>query len=171
MALPVTVTFPRTGATTALATPTAIVERVDLRMEVAGLWELALEIRAQDPAIDMHAVIGEDTIVAFADEPFLSQLRGIIRRVEQLDADPSGATIPFIDPANALASTTAPHVMTATLSSSLQPSIVAVQDYDFQKPSFFLFGAATTPDTFAGESALFTNGFEVGAFTSTADGN
>jgi type VI secretion system secreted protein VgrG len=68
------------------------VERVELREAIGELFEMTVELLSPDPTADMHTLVGEVVVVALNDEPFLPQVTGILRRVEQLSSVPGGAS-------------------------------------------------------------------------------
>src|ERR1700733_11797539 len=82
--LNVTVTFPDSGATG------FSVYGHDLRDQLHQVFELTLEVMSADPDVDLTTLMGESAVVAFADEPFLKEIRGIVRRVRQRTAESAG---------------------------------------------------------------------------------
>jgi type VI secretion system secreted protein VgrG len=62
------------------------VHRFQLRDALSELFELSITLASTDPAVDMHAVVGEGVVVTFHDEPTEGQgtVEGIVRSVRQL---------------------------------------------------------------------------------------
>src|SRR5262245_26441478 len=84
MALNVTLTFPRSQLTG--LTPL----RLELNEAISACFELVLDIESTDHGIDMRKVVGESIVVSLHDEPLLSEIEGLVRRVDQLTTEPTG---------------------------------------------------------------------------------
>jgi type VI secretion system secreted protein VgrG len=89
MPLNVTVTF----SASADAPSDLKVRRYELREAISELFELTVEVLSSDPQIDEHAVVGQAVVVDFGDEPFLKEIHGIVRQMEQRTAVPSGDSL------------------------------------------------------------------------------
>jgi type VI secretion system secreted protein VgrG len=89
MALNVTLSFPDSAGAGPISG--IVVHRYQLRDALSELFELTLQIASTDPALDLHAVVGETLVVHFTDEPGDGQptVAGLVRGVRQLS---SGAT-------------------------------------------------------------------------------
>lgn len=85
MTLPVTVTFP-----TLAPFPALQVEAWTLDDGVSRLFELTLRVLSTDPAFPLGTLIGEAVHVAFADQPLLPEVSGIVARARQTSAEPTG---------------------------------------------------------------------------------
>src|SRR5687768_14965708 len=68
------------------------VERYELRQAIGELFEFVAEILITDPTLDLSTVIGVSARVDLGDEPFLTQLEGIVRSVKQLTSEPTGVS-------------------------------------------------------------------------------
>ncbi|AUX21777.1 uncharacterized protein SOCEGT47_022650 [Sorangium cellulosum] len=79
-------TFPTSGVTG------FEVHQLDYRDALNELFELTLEVTSPDPEVDLSSVVGEEIVVALGAEPFLRRVRGIVRRVRQLSAEPTGVS-------------------------------------------------------------------------------
>jgi type VI secretion system secreted protein VgrG len=90
MPLNLSFTFPSSPEATALVAAGFKVQRYELREAISTLFELTIEVLSSDPAIDMAAVVGQSVAVRFDDEPFLHELRGVVRHAAQLTAVPTG---------------------------------------------------------------------------------
>jgi type VI secretion system secreted protein VgrG len=90
MSLNLSFSFPTSPAATTLVAAGFKVRRYQLRESLSALFELTIEVLASDPAVDMAAVVGQPVAVRFDDEPFLKELRGVVRHAAQLTAVPSG---------------------------------------------------------------------------------
>jgi type VI secretion system secreted protein VgrG len=90
MRLNVLFSFPTSPEATSLVATGFKVRRYQLREALSALFELTIEVLSADPAIDMAAVVGQPVAVRFDDEPFLKELRGVVRHAAQLTAVPSG---------------------------------------------------------------------------------
>lgn len=84
MALDVTLSFPNVAGAGPIAG--IVVHRWQLREALSELFELSLLLASTDPALDLHAVIGETVTVQFAHEPVQTQIEGLVRGVRQLSA-------------------------------------------------------------------------------------
>jgi type VI secretion system secreted protein VgrG len=89
MPLNVTVSF----STSADAPSDLKVRRYELREAISELFELTVEVLSSDPQIDEDAVVGQAVVVDFGDEPFLEEIHGIVRQMEQRTAVPSGDSL------------------------------------------------------------------------------
>ena len=90
MPLNLSFSFPTSPEATAVVGAGFKVQRYELREAVSTLFELTIEVLSSDPAIDMAAVVGQHVAVRFDDEPFLKELRGVVRHVAQRTAVPTG---------------------------------------------------------------------------------
>jgi type VI secretion system secreted protein VgrG len=90
MPLNLSFSFPTSSEATAVVATGFKVQRYQLREAISALFELTIEVLSSDPAIDMAAVVGQPVAVRFDDEPFLKELRGVVRRATQLTAVPTG---------------------------------------------------------------------------------
>ncbi|MEJ7729891.1 MAG: type VI secretion system tip protein TssI/VgrG, partial [Polyangiaceae bacterium] len=70
--------------------PGLVVHSLDWTDAISELFELTLEISSTDPALRMAALVGRQAAVALPDEPFLSSIRGMVRRARQLTCEPAG---------------------------------------------------------------------------------
>lgn len=86
MAIDVRLTFPRSGVTG------FEIHQLDYRDALNELFELTLDVTSTDPEVDLSGVVGEDIVVELKGEPFLKEVRGIVRRVRQLSAEPTGVS-------------------------------------------------------------------------------
>ncbi len=59
------------------------VHRVELVDVLNEPFSVAVELTSSDPAVEPRSVVGHDVVVTFADEPFLTSLRGIVKRCRQ----------------------------------------------------------------------------------------
>lgn len=66
--------------------------RYDLREGLSELFELNVEVLLTDPAVDPLSMVGREIRFTSSDEPFHSQLRGIVRSLRQLSAEPTGGS-------------------------------------------------------------------------------
>jgi type VI secretion system secreted protein VgrG len=89
MPLNVTLSFPTSAAPAAALK----VRRYDLRQSMSEPFELVLQVLSTDPAMPESAVAGQTVVAAFADEPFVKAVRGIVRQVEQRTAVPDGDSL------------------------------------------------------------------------------
>jgi type VI secretion system secreted protein VgrG len=90
MPLNLSFTFPNSPEATAVVGAGFKVQRYELREAMSTLFELTIEVLSSDPAIDMAAVVGQHVAVHFDDEPFVKELRGVVRHVAQRSAVPTG---------------------------------------------------------------------------------
>jgi type VI secretion system secreted protein VgrG len=90
MPLNLSFTFPNSPEATAVVAAGFKVQRYELREAMSTLFELTIEVLSSDSAIDMAAVVGQHVAVHFDDEPFLKDLRGVVRHVAQRTAVPTG---------------------------------------------------------------------------------
>jgi type VI secretion system secreted protein VgrG len=90
MPLNLTFSFPNSPEATAVVGAGFKVQRYELRAAMSTLFELTIEVLSTDPAIDMAAVVGQHVAVHFDEEPFLKELRGVVRHVAQRTAVPTG---------------------------------------------------------------------------------
>ncbi|WP_437878036.1 type VI secretion system Vgr family protein [Sorangium sp. So ce513] len=86
MAIDVSLTFPGSGVTG------FEVHQLDYRDALNELFELTLDVTSTDPEVDLSGVVGEDIVVDLKGEPFLKKVHGIVRRVRQLSAEPTGVS-------------------------------------------------------------------------------
>jgi type VI secretion system secreted protein VgrG len=93
MPLNVTVSFPSSADASAVVAAALTVRRYELREAASELFELTLEVLSTDPAIAERAIAGQAAVVGFADEPFVTQVSGIVRQVEQRTAVLSGDSL------------------------------------------------------------------------------
>ena len=90
MPLNVTLGFPKSPDASALIAAGLKIQRYDLREAMSEPFELTLEVLSTDPAIDVAAIVGQPIVVDFGDEPFLKEIKGIVRRAVQRTAVPTG---------------------------------------------------------------------------------
>ena len=93
MPLNVTVSFPSSAEASAVVASGLKVRRYELRETMGELFELTLEVLSTDPAIAERAIAGQAAVAGFADEPFVTQVSGIVRQVEQRTAVPTGDSL------------------------------------------------------------------------------
>ncbi|WP_437736671.1 type VI secretion system Vgr family protein [Sorangium sp. So ce1335] len=86
MAIDVSLTFPGSGVTG------FEVHQIDYRDALNELFELTLDVTSTDPEVDLSGVVGEEIVVELKGEPFLKRVQGIVRRVRQLSAEPTGVS-------------------------------------------------------------------------------
>ncbi|KYF74442.1 hypothetical protein BE11_28440 [Sorangium cellulosum] len=86
MAIDVSLTFPGSGVTG------FEVHQFEYRDALNELFELTLEVTTTDPEVDLSGVVGEEIVVELKGEPFLKRVHGIVRRVRQLSAEPTGVS-------------------------------------------------------------------------------
>ncbi|MGK3964768.1 type VI secretion system Vgr family protein [Sorangium sp. So ce118] len=86
MAIDVSLTFPGSGVTG------FEVHQIEYRDALNELFELTLDVMSTDPEVDLSSVVGEEIVVELNTEPFLKKVRGIVRRVRQLSAEPTGVS-------------------------------------------------------------------------------
>ncbi|WP_434046963.1 MULTISPECIES: type VI secretion system Vgr family protein [Sorangium] len=86
MAIDVSLTFPGSGVTG------FEVHQIDYRDALNELFELTLDVTTTDPEVDLSGVVGEEIVVELKGEPFLKKVRGVVRRVRQLSAEPTGVS-------------------------------------------------------------------------------
>jgi len=79
MPLNLSFSFPSSPGAAAVVAAGFKVQRYELRESLSALFELTIEVLSSDPAIDMAAVVGQPVAVRVGDEPFLKELRGIVR--------------------------------------------------------------------------------------------
>jgi type VI secretion system secreted protein VgrG len=89
MSLNVTLSFPASAAPAAGLK----VRRYELRQAMSEPFELVLEVLSTDPAMAESAVADQAVVAGFADEPFVKEVRGIVRQVEQRTAVPDGDSL------------------------------------------------------------------------------
>jgi type VI secretion system secreted protein VgrG len=70
--------------------PGLVVQSLDWADGISDLFELTLEFSSTEPALSMAALVGRQAEVSLPDEPFLSSIRGIVRRARQLTSEPTG---------------------------------------------------------------------------------
>ena len=92
MALNVTIAFPRSADASAVIANGLLVQRFELREAMSELFELTVELLLTDPAFDVKDAVGQLAGVSFGDEPFLFQIEGMVRRMRQLSAEPTGVS-------------------------------------------------------------------------------
>ena len=68
------------------------VARVDLQGALGELFELQIELHDRDASVDFFAVVGKAVRVELRDEPFAPTVQGIVRRVRQPTAVPTGVS-------------------------------------------------------------------------------
>jgi type VI secretion system secreted protein VgrG len=90
MTLNVTADFPDTSPDLG---DELVVRRYELRETLGALFELTLEVLSTNPAVNEGTIVGQAVSVSFGDEPFLQQIRGIVRAQEQRTAVPSGHSL------------------------------------------------------------------------------
>lgn len=61
-----------------------IVHRYQLRDGLSELFECQITVASTDLALDLRTVVGQSITVGFSDEPFLTQIRGIVKSARQL---------------------------------------------------------------------------------------
>ena len=66
--------------------------RYDLREGLSELFELNVEVLLTDPAVDPVSMVGREIRFTSSDEPFHSQIRGIVRSLRQLSSEPTGGS-------------------------------------------------------------------------------
>ena len=93
MPLNVTVSFPASADAAAVVANDLKVRRYELREAMSELFELTVEVLSTDPSIDEHAIVGQEVVVDFGDEPFLKEIHGIVRQMEQRTAVQSGDSL------------------------------------------------------------------------------
>jgi type VI secretion system secreted protein VgrG len=93
MPLNVTVSFPSSADASAVVAAGLKVRRYELREAASELFELTLEVLSTDPAIAERAIAGQAAVVGLGDEPFVTQVSGIVRQVEQRTAVLSGDSL------------------------------------------------------------------------------
>lgn len=122
--------------------PSLRVHRVELVDALNEPFTLTVEITSTDPAVDPRAVVGREARLALEGEPFLPELRGLVKRCRQRTsvALPDGASlydVSIVPPLWLLANAfgrrihqgkTAVEIVTATLAShaavaSAQPQV------------------------------------------------
>ncbi|WP_437930425.1 type VI secretion system tip protein TssI/VgrG [Sorangium sp. So ce291] len=86
MAIDVSLTFPGSGVTG------FEVHQIEYRDALNELFELTLDVMSTDPEVDLSSVVGEEIVVELNTEPFLKNVRGIVRRVRQVSAEPTGVS-------------------------------------------------------------------------------
>ncbi|WP_433935702.1 type VI secretion system Vgr family protein [Sorangium cellulosum] len=86
MAIDVSLTFPGSGVTG------FEVHQFEYRDALNELFELTLDVTTTDPEVDLSGVVGEEIVVELKGEPFLKKVHGIVRRVRQLSAEPTGVS-------------------------------------------------------------------------------
>ncbi|MGK3981779.1 type VI secretion system tip protein TssI/VgrG [Sorangium sp. So ce136] len=86
MAIDVSLTFPGSGVTG------FEVHQIEYRDALNELFELTLDVMSTDPEVDLSSVVGEEIVVELNTEPFLKKVRGIVRRVRQVSAEPTGVS-------------------------------------------------------------------------------
>ena len=68
------------------------VPRYELREGLSEIFELSVDLILTNPAFDMKDAVGQRAEVSFADEPFLFQIEGMVRRMRQLSAEATGVS-------------------------------------------------------------------------------
>ncbi|WP_437309841.1 type VI secretion system Vgr family protein [Sorangium sp. So ce388] len=86
MAIDVSLTFPGSRVTG------FEVHQIEYRDALNELFELTLDVMSTDPEVDLSSVVGEEIVVELNTEPFLKKVHGIVRRVRQLSAEPTGVS-------------------------------------------------------------------------------
>ncbi|KYG05659.1 hypothetical protein BE21_39330 [Sorangium cellulosum] len=86
MAIDVRLTFPRSGVTG------FEVHQLDYRDALNELFDLTLDVVSTDPEVDLSSVVGEEIVIELDGEPLLKKVHGIVRRVRQLSAEPTGVS-------------------------------------------------------------------------------
>jgi type VI secretion system secreted protein VgrG len=64
--------------------PGLVVHRYEVRDALCELFDVQLTLASTDLSLDMQAVVGQPVTVGFGDEPFLTQMTGIVRLCRQL---------------------------------------------------------------------------------------
>jgi type VI secretion system secreted protein VgrG len=90
MPLNLSFSFPTSPEASAVVAAGLKVQRYELREAMSALFELTIVVLSSDSAIDMAAVVGQPVAVRFDDEPFLHELRGVVRHAAQQTAVPTG---------------------------------------------------------------------------------
>jgi type VI secretion system secreted protein VgrG len=87
MTIHVTLTFeqPPSGALS--------VVQWELVDSVSELFELNVGVLSQNPEIDLRTIVGKGVVVAFAGQPHLREVSGLVRRVRQLTSMRAGASL------------------------------------------------------------------------------
>ncbi|WP_437758787.1 type VI secretion system Vgr family protein [Sorangium sp. So ce1389] len=86
MAIDVSLTFPGSGVTG------FEVHQIEYRDALNELFEVTLDVMSTDPEVDLSSVVGEEIVVELNTEPYLKRVRGIVRRVRQVSAEPTGVS-------------------------------------------------------------------------------
>lgn len=86
MSLPVTLVFPAAPS----PLPAFEIDAWSLEDGLSRLFELTLRAWVPDPALPLERLVGQAIEVAFADQPFLPLVRGLVARARQLSAEPTG---------------------------------------------------------------------------------
>src|SRR5262249_23596364 len=86
MPLNVTLSFP---ASASIAEDLRV-QRYELHEEMSELFELTVEALSTDPALDGRSFVGEAVVVSLGDEPFVKEVRGIVREMIQRTSVPDG---------------------------------------------------------------------------------
>ncbi|MFS8069356.1 MAG: type VI secretion system Vgr family protein, partial [Byssovorax sp.] len=68
------------------------VPRYELREGLSELFELSVELVLTNPSFEVKDAVGQLVGVSFHDEPFLFQIEGMVRRMRQLSAEPTGVS-------------------------------------------------------------------------------
>jgi type VI secretion system secreted protein VgrG len=82
MPLNVTVAFQSAAASAAVASGLKV-QRYELHEALSELFELTIEVLSPDPALDEQAIVGQQVVIDFGDEPFLKEIHGLVRRMTQ----------------------------------------------------------------------------------------
>jgi type VI secretion system secreted protein VgrG len=90
MPLDVAVSFPDSPEASTILAEGCKVRRFALHGALSELFELTLEILSTDPNIAERAIVGRAVVVTLGAEPFLKEVRGIVRAMEQRTAVPGG---------------------------------------------------------------------------------
>ena len=93
MPLNVTIAFPGSADASAIVANDLKVRRYELREAMSELFELTVEVLVPDPSIDEKAIVGQAVVIDFGDEPFLKEIHGIVRQMEQRTAVQSGDSL------------------------------------------------------------------------------
>ena len=93
MTLDVKITFPGSASASAAVSGNLVVRRFELREHLSSLFELTVEVLSPDPSLDEKSIVGEAVVVDLGDEPFVKQIHGLVRRMEQRTAVVDGDSL------------------------------------------------------------------------------
>src|SRR4051794_17466596 len=91
--LNVCLSFPESSTASTAVADGLKVRRYDLCEALSEHFELTIEVLSTDPAMQESAIVGHAVTIDFGDEPFLKQIRGIVRQVAQRTAVPTGDSL------------------------------------------------------------------------------